>query len=145
TGLNRSTVAALVSELAELRLVEEGEPVARGGVGRPSPAVTPHPFPAAIAVNPEVDAVTGALVGLGGRVISRVRQRLDAVPDPDTAAHVVRDVARRLTASGEHDVVAMGLAIPGLVRAADGVVRWAPHLGWRDVPFADLVGPRGLG
>ncbi len=145
TGLNRSTVAALVAELAELRLVEEGEPVASGGVGRPSPAVTPHPFPAAIAINPEVDAVTGALVGLGGRVISRVRQRLDAVPDPDTAAHVVRDVARRLTDVRDRRVVAMGLAIPGLVRSSDGLVRWAPHLGWRDVPFADLVGPGALG
>lgn len=34
----------------------------------------------------------------------------------------------------------MGLAIPGLVRRADGMVRWAPHLGWRDVPFAAMVG-----
>lgn len=145
TGLNRSTVAALVAELAALRLVEEGDPVASGGVGRPSPAVTPHPHPAAIAINPEVDAVTGALVGLGGRVLARVRQRLDAVPDPDTAVRVVRDLADRLADTRAHRVVAMGLAIPGLVRAADGLVRWAPHLGWRDVPFAAMVGPRALG
>ncbi len=31
TGLNRSTVAALVAELADLRLVEEGDPIASGG------------------------------------------------------------------------------------------------------------------
>lgn len=145
TGLNRSTVAALVAELAELRLVEEGEPVASGGVGRPSPAVTPDPHPVVIAINPEVDAVTGALVGLGGRVMSRVRQRLDAVPDPETAVRVVRDVARRLADARDRRVVAMGLAIPGLVRSDDGMVRWAPHLGWRDVPFADMVGPEQLG
>jgi predicted NBD/HSP70 family sugar kinase len=64
TGLNRSTVAALVAELADAGLLREGEPVASGAVGRPS---------------------------------------------------------------------------PGLVRASDGTVRWAPHLGWREVPFARLV------
>lgn len=145
TGLNRSTVAALVAELSELRLVDEGEPVASGGVGRPSPAVRPSPHPLVVAINPEVDAVTGALVGLGGRVVSRVRHRLDGIPDPETAAGVVRDIAHRLADPRERRVVAMGLAIPGLVRAADGMVRWAPHLGWRDVPFAELVGPGHLG
>ena len=139
TGLNRSTVAALVAELGELRLVQEGEPVANGGVGRPSPTVRPHDFPVVIAINPEVDAVSGALVGLGGRVLSRVRTRLDGIPTPDEAARVVRDVARQLIDPRDERVVAMGLAIPGLVRAADGLVRWAPHLGWRDVPFAEMV------
>lgn len=139
TGLNRSTVAALVAELAELRLVEEGDPVASGGVGRPSPAVSPNPRPVVIAVNPEVDAVTGALVGLGGQVVSRVRQRLDAAPDPETAVRVISDVARSLAEVPGRSVVAVGLAIPGLVRGDDGMVRWAPHLGWRDVPIASLV------
>lgn len=145
TGLNRSTVAALVAELSELRLVDEGDPVASGGVGRPSPAVKPSAHAQVIAINPEVDAVTGALVGLGGHVVSRVRQRLDGIPDPETAARVVRDVAHRLAGPEQRRVVAMGLAIPGLVRASDGVVRWAPHLGWRDVPFAELVDPGALG
>lgn len=140
TGLNRSTIAALVAELGELRLVEEGEPVASGEVGRPSPAVRPRDDPVVIAINPEVDAVNGALVGLGGRVLTRVRTRLEGVPAPDEAVRAVRDVARRLIDPRDDRVVAMGLAIPGLVRAADGMVRWAPHLGWRDVPFAELVG-----
>jgi predicted NBD/HSP70 family sugar kinase len=140
TGLNRSTVAALVAELTDLRLVEEGDPVANGGVGRPSPAVRPHDFPVAIAINPEVDAVSGALVGLGGRVLGRVRTPLDGIPTPDEAERLVREVARQLIDPQDVRVVAMGLAIPGLVRASDGVVRWAPHLGWRDVPFADMVG-----
>lgn len=144
TGLNRSTVAALVAELTDLRLVDEGEPVASGGVGRPSPSVRPSAHPAVIAVNPEVDAVTAALVGLGGRVVSRVRHRLDAVPEPSEAIAVIRDIVADLTAASDRRIAGVGLAIPGLVRATDGVVRWAPHLGWREVPFArqleDAVG-----
>src|SRR4051812_8570450 len=39
TGLNRSTISDLVSELAEHRLVEIEPPARRVGVGRPSPVV----------------------------------------------------------------------------------------------------------
>jgi predicted NBD/HSP70 family sugar kinase len=146
TGLNRSTVAALVAELAELGLVEEGEPVAHGGVGRPSPAVRlAADGPRVLALNPEVDAVTGALVGLGGRVLGRVRVPFEGIPGTSDAVEAIRDIARRLGGPRGTGIQAMGLAIPGLVRAADGVVRWAPHLGWRDVPFTDLVDPGLLG
>src|SRR5690606_35121218 len=65
TGLNRSTIGALVAELVELGLVQEADPGATNRVGRPSRRVVPDPRPAIIAVNPEIDAVTVALVGLG--------------------------------------------------------------------------------
>ncbi|NUT58960.1 MAG: MarR family transcriptional regulator, partial [Agromyces sp.] len=68
TGLNRSTVAALAGELVELGLVEERAPDPTNRVGRPSPVIAPHPGVTAIAVNPEVDAVTIAAVGLDGRI-----------------------------------------------------------------------------
>lgn len=138
TGLNRSTVAALVAELAELGLLDEGEPVASGGVGRPSPGVRPNPSTVTIAVNPEVDAVTAAAVGLGARVDTRIRRPLDAVPDPATAVAVIAELVRELSTRGRR-VAGVGLAVPGLVRATDGTVRWAPHLGWREVPFARMV------
>ncbi len=138
TGLNRSTVAALVAELAELGLLDEGDPVASGGVGRPSPGVRANPTTVTIAVNPEVDAVTAAAIGLGARVGPRIRRPLDAVPDPATAVDVIGELVRDLTERGRR-VAGVGLAIPGLVRATDGTVRWAPHLGWREVPFARMV------
>lgn len=141
TGLNRSTVAALVAELASSGLVREGDPVPSSRVGRPSPGVTPDPRPVVIAVNPEVDAVTAAVVGLGARVERRIRRPVAAVPDPETAVRVIAQVVDELGASTPRDrrVLGVGLAIPGLVRASDGTVRWAPHLGWREVPFAGMV------
>jgi predicted NBD/HSP70 family sugar kinase len=33
----------------------------------------------------------------------------------------------------------VGVAVPGLVRSGDGLVRLAPHLGWVDEPFASLL------
>ena len=141
TGLNRSTVAALVAELGETGLLREGDPVANGAVGRPSPEVRVDVRPVVITVNPEVDAITAAVVGLGARVERRIRRPVDGVPDPQTAVEVIGSVVDELLAGSPRDrhVVAIGLAIPGLVRASDGTVRWAPHLGWREVPFARLV------
>jgi predicted NBD/HSP70 family sugar kinase len=141
TGLNRSTVAALVAELAEAGLLREGDPVASGAVGRPSPGVRADLRPIAVAVNPEVDAITAAIVGLGARVERRIRRPVEGVPDPQTTVAIIASVVDELLAASPRDrhVVAVGLAIPGLVRASDGTVRWAPHLGWREVPFAELV------
>src|SRR5690606_18755052 len=36
-------------------------------------------------------------------------------------------------------VVGVGVAVPGLVRMPDGLVRLAPHLGWVDEPVATLL------
>ena len=141
SGLNRSTIGALVSELVERGLVAEEEPNALGLVGRPSPVVRPSGRPVAFAVNPEIDAVTVAAVGLGGRVLERERVEVAQPPTPERAAQVaaeaIRRIGTRLPASAR--IVGIGAAIPGVVRAADGLVRHAPHLAWRDAPFAELL------
>ncbi|MAT19400.1 MAG: transcriptional regulator [Leifsonia sp.] len=143
-GLNRSTIGALVAELEGLGLVEEGNAPATRRVGRPSPVVRPHPRPAVVAVNPELDAVTVAIVGLGARVEHRVRREVDhPVTALETAEIVAEAVDAHLAeAAVEPRLLGVGLAVPGLVRASDGVVRWAPHLGWQDEPIAELVGAR---
>src|ERR1700761_5894372 len=138
TGLNRSTIAALVGELAHLRLVLEGEPDATNQVGRPSPIVLPGPRAVAIAVNPEIDAITVGVVGLGGSVLRRVRHPLDAIPSATDAVRITAGLVATLRKEFEtaHQIVGVGAAIPGLVRARDGDVRLAPHLGWSHAPFA---------
>ncbi len=141
TGLNRSTIGALVAELASLGLVVETEPTTNNRVGRPSPRVEPAPDVAVIAINPEVDAITAAVVGLGARVEHRVRRDVAAAPSPEQAVETIAELVSELRARDDSSrrIHAVGLAIPGLVRAADGEVRWAPHLGWREVPFTRLV------
>jgi predicted NBD/HSP70 family sugar kinase len=138
TGLNRSTIAALVGELVERELVVEAEPDANNQVGRPSPLVLPGPRALAIAVNPEIDAITVAVVGLGATVLRRIRHPMDASPSVADAVRISADIIRELRAQFDagHTIVGVGVAIPGLVRARDGMVRLAPHLRWVDEPFA---------
>lgn len=142
TGLNRSTIADLVAELVRRGLVDERVPDVPGRVGRPSPVVTASSRVVAIAVNPEVDAIEIAAIGLDRSIILRERLPNETVPTPDAVAATI---AERIWAWREDALVTariagIGVAVPGLVRTSDGVVRNAPHLGWTDVPLADLVG-----
>ncbi|MET4640200.1 ROK family transcriptional regulator [Mycetocola sp. 2940] len=141
TGLNRSTVAALVSELAALRLVVEAEPDGARSVGRPSPVVRPHPDCVAFAVNPEQDAITVGVVRMHGQVVSQVRHELDeplgVVETVRVTAGLIADLQAGLPASVV--VAGIGVAVPGLVRVPDGLVRLAPHLGWVDAPVAAML------
>jgi predicted NBD/HSP70 family sugar kinase len=141
SGLNRSTIGALVGELVERDLVVEDEAAGAGQVGRPSPVVRPSDGPLAIAVNPEIDAVTVATVRLGGRVLAKERLPFTEPPTPEQAVAAVALATERLvTEAGEgHAIVGVGAAVPGMVRRDDGVVRLAPHLGWNEVPFAALL------
>jgi predicted NBD/HSP70 family sugar kinase len=141
TGLNRSTVAALVAELAELDLVHESDPDPTNQVGRPSPTVNADERTVAISINPEVDAVTAGVVALGGRVLSTVRHETDHAPTAAEAVEISAELVRALTAGFAADVrvIGVGVAVPGLVRAEDGLVRLAPHLEWIDEPVAAML------
>lgn len=141
SGLNRSTISALVGELTERRLVVEREPPASNRVGRPSPVVTADPRIVAFAVNPEIDAVTIGLVGLDGTVHRRIRHETDRIPTAHESAAIAADAISGLRDGLPEGFVTtgIGVAMPGLVRRGDGLVRLAPHLGWVDEPFTDLL------
>jgi predicted NBD/HSP70 family sugar kinase len=141
TGLNRSTVAALVAELVEYNLVFESDPDPTNQVGRPSPTVNPDPRNVAIAINPEVDAVTVGVVALGGHVTDRIRHEIATVPTAREAVEVSSSIIASLRPALERQgrIVGVGMAVPGLVRAADGLVRLAPHLDWVDEPIAAML------
>lgn len=141
TGLNRSTIGALVGELEVLGLVSEGGADAAGLVGRPSPIVSVSERVVALAVNPEIDAVTIAIVGLGGRVQRRIRYATERSPSVAEAVNIAAAVidGMRGELESNHRVAGVGIAVPGQVRSIDGVVRFAPHLGWVDEPVAMML------
>lgn len=141
TGLNRSTIADLVAELVREGLVVERAPDPSRRVGRPSPMVGAEARVVAIAVNPEVDALTLAAVALDRGIPVRERIELDHLLTPDETARLIAERIEAWKAAELADarIVAVGLAVPGLVRAVDGLVRNAPHLRWTDAPLRDLV------
>jgi predicted NBD/HSP70 family sugar kinase len=84
------------------------------------------------------------MVGLGGEVMDR-RTRGHQRGEHDVA-HVVESVAQMIEetlASSQHNrCLGVGVAVPGAVRADDGLVRFAPNLGWVEEPFTELLSAR---
>lgn len=143
-GLNRSTIGALTGELQSLALVSEETAAVGGRSGRPSHLVVPREDNVVVAVDVGVDRIAVALVGLGGEVLDR-RHRTHHRGEHDVD-HVVDAVALMIDevlgdASGRR-CLGIGVAVPGAVRASDGLVRFAPNLGWVEAPFTDLLAKR---
>lgn len=147
TGLNRSTITGLVMELVEYGLVREATGGDRTGrVGRPTLDIEPDPRVAALSVRAEPDAVTVALVGLGGTVHARLRHDTITPPSPRRFVEIVRSMVEAMRADIDRHfrVVGAGLAVPGLVNA-NGSVLVAPTLGWsRDPVSARLADELGI-
>lgn len=141
TALNRSTIGDLVGELSRRGLVVERAPDPSRRAGRPSPVVTVDPGVVAIAVNPEVDAVTIAAIGLDQRRHALRRVETDEIVTAEQTVQLAQatidDWSRNELAGAR--ILALGVAVPGLVRSADGVVRSAPHLGWHEIPLRDIL------
>jgi predicted NBD/HSP70 family sugar kinase len=143
TGLNRSTVGDLVSTLAALGLVRERAGDVRG-VGRPSLVVEPVSTSVAVlALDLRVERTVAALVGLGGEVFAREERRHrggDREALLDEVVGVSREVMEALPPGAS--LVGVCAGVPGVVRATDGLVRFAPNLGWTDVPLGEFLGDR---
>ncbi len=143
TGLTRSAVGALVTELVRLDLVVEEGSAFGAGRGRPSALAAPAAHRnVVIAVQINVDSIVAAAVGLGGTIhhvarVNRTRRRVGVDPtivDVTALCHeVIADLASTSTVHG------VGVGIVGLVRRADNVVIAAPNLGWHDVPLGDRL------
>ena len=147
TGLNRSTVGALVGELASVSLVSESAPEPQGAAGRPSLLVSLSAQRVwALAVEIRPDALAVARVGLGGQVHETLSQRRDwkAGLTPVAAVGTIGRLARELMsrAPAGSQLVGAAVAVPGIVRRSDGFVHLAPNLLWHDVPLGHLVSKR---
>ncbi|SDX91833.1 Sugar kinase of the NBD/HSP70 family, may contain an N-terminal HTH domain [Micromonospora pattaloongensis] len=143
TGLTRATVSALVDDLIGGRLLTEVDPAPRSGAGRPAVGlVLGANGPAGLGLEINVDYLAACVVDLAGTVRHRVAHRADQ--RPHSAAEVLTrlaDLAGAARAAADADgliLAGAALAVPGLV-TADGLVRLAPNLGWRDVDAPGLL------
>jgi predicted NBD/HSP70 family sugar kinase len=136
-GLNRSTIAALVTELTGLGAVGEERPGGmQTGAGRPSLVVrTRRDRLYVLAAEVAVEHVSIALIGLDGAVRGRRVAITPAEPTLERVVAVLSELAAELAPAPSPRVVGLGVAVPGAVRRTDGCVRFAPNLAWVDVPF----------
>lgn len=146
TGLNRSSVAAIVHELITAGLVEEGAG-ASSGVGRPSLMVRAVPDSVAvIGWDLRADSSSAVVEGLGGTILHRWSKahRRGSTDPYEVAARVVSGSSEIAEELPDHVVwVGIGCAIPGVIDPGGdpprSTVHRAPSLGWVDIPFGLIL------
>jgi predicted NBD/HSP70 family sugar kinase len=137
-GLTRSTVSSLVDELIAANLVHEtGTGPSHGG--RPGTLLELNPAGGcALGVEITGDSI---LVLLTDFVAQPRWQREMTLSDHDPdvtikkAERLIHEALEYNTGIDCTKPLGIGLGIAGLVNAADGVLRSASNLGWRDIPF----------
>lgn len=143
SGLTKSTVSALVRELLDEHwLSEAAEPVASQGLGRPStPLNIDNHKRVLIGIEIAVDVLRLVCVSLSGVILTQTEEPLQQ-RDPAQACKQVGRLVQALCRQLDEKQLLLsgvGVCLPGAVDESLGLVRLAPNLGWRDVPFRALV------
>jgi predicted NBD/HSP70 family sugar kinase len=143
SGLTKSTVSALVRELLDEHwLTEAAAPVATQGLGRPStPLNIDGQRRVLIGIEIAVDCLRLVCVSLCGVILTHTELALqDRRPEQACAqlGQLVQTLCRQLD-ERQLLLTGVGVCLPGAVDEALGLVRLAPNLGWRDVPFRAMV------
>ncbi|MDQ2674838.1 MAG: ROK family protein, partial [Chloroflexota bacterium] len=144
TGLTRSAIRGLIGELVAGGLVREERSEPAGTPGRPSPLVCPDgDGTVVLAVEVNVDSLAAAVVGFGGTVhaltrVDRPRAHLSLEQIVSDIVDLVGPMRDLLVRDGS--LIGIGVAVAGIVRRTDGLVRLAPNLGWRDEPLGARLG-----
>ena len=143
TGLTRSAIRGLIGELVAGGLVREERSAPAGTPGRPSPLVRPDADGTLVlAIEVNVDSLAAAAVGFGGTVhdivrVDRPRAHLSLEEIVADIVDLVAPMRSRLPL--DEALVGVGVAVAGIVRRTDGLVRLAPNLGWQNAPLGSRL------
>ncbi len=144
-GLNRSTISSLVSELIDLGLIRELGLQEVNSRGRPGILLELNPAGGCIVgaeITPE--HVTVILTDFTAHTLWRRQVDVNGVSQPDILAQAedLIDAARRAGTANNLPLLGIGLGITGLVDTTNGILKFSPPLGWRNVNFREMWGQK---
>ncbi|MBN9346821.1 MAG: ROK family transcriptional regulator [Devosia sp.] len=138
TGLSGAAVTFITSELIEEGLLRE-DPESAGQRRRPLSLNYSNHF--AIGIKLTETELQGVLTDLSTTVIAGQRRAVDA-HQPEQVATACAELALELIAQSGTPVSrvsGIGLALPGIVDARQGIVTESSRIGWHYVPVARLI------
>ncbi|MBN1640024.1 MAG: ROK family transcriptional regulator [Anaerolineae bacterium] len=141
TGLARTTVSDAVAGWIEDGLIAEVGTGPSAGGKPPIMLSVVDASRSLIGVDLSGSTLCGAVVDLRGRVRQRCSRPI-AGRLGDAALGLVYDLLDQLVALGGASTLGIGIGVPGLMDARQGVVHSAVNLDWRDLPLGDLVEER---
>lgn len=144
--LNPSTVTRIVDGLIREGLVIEGEAEessARGG-RRAVPLEFNHKASLIIGVDLRGTAMVGALADLEGNILRRSTTPSKPGDSEDNLERLTALIGDLIETprSREQKIRGIGIGAPAITLSQEGIVTWAPALGWRNLPLKKLVEER---
>jgi predicted NBD/HSP70 family sugar kinase len=136
SGLTRSTVSLLTQDLIDSGWVAEDAAEATGALGRrPTPLRLDGRRFALVGIELAPHVLRGAVVSVQGELQHAEEHPLQG-READTVlaqlAALAVALVHRARQGGRRQVLGVGVGLPGAVAAAEGLLRVAPHFGWRD-------------
>lgn len=146
-GLTKSTVSLLVRELLEEGWLVEREIVATGDLGRrPTPLFIDPARLLLLGAEVGVDSIRVVATSLTGEVLARAVASHGATAKACIVAlaNALLKVRKQLDGH-RHQIIGMGIGLPGGVDESRGFLHFAPNLHWRDVPFGTQLAEKLAG
>ncbi len=148
-GLTKSTVSLLVRELIEEGWLVEREIVATGELGRrPTPLFIDDSRLLLLGAEVGIESARVVASSLTGEVLATVVANYGAGRSAKGCIGVLATALLKLRSQlgqDKHQIIGIGVGLPGGVDEANAVLRFAPNLGWRDVPVGALLSEKLAG
>jgi glucokinase-like ROK family protein len=143
TGLNKTTVSSLVSELIEHQFVRE-RGLTLAGSGRPATLLELNPTAGYIAsAEIGVDFISAICTNFAVEVIWRHKENTRRVMGQaamiDRTLTLLRHAVEAGRAARCNTLLGLAVGVPGLVDQASGNLLFAPNMGWKDIPLKTIL------
>lgn len=143
-GVSPSTIGRSVDYLLEQHILEEVGTSATTRAGRPSILLCFKPDTGSvITVDLRLTEGHAALTNFAGDILSRAVRDIAVEGVPESIAELAGLIQELVDAADPaRPLRAIVVGAPSLVDARDGVIEWAPSLGWKDVPLQQILEER---
>ncbi|MBT0569484.1 ROK family protein [Curvibacter sp. CHRR-16] len=152
SGLTKSTVSLLIRELmddgwvTETQSHSDSDAASPPVMGRPStPLQVDGTRRALLGVDIGVDTLRAVAVNLRGEVLASAEEALTSTQPAAAclqAAQLVRQLIDKLPHQAEqhrYTLCGIGCGVPGAIDERQGLLRFAPNLGWRNLNLLQLL------
>ncbi|MEH7385653.1 ROK family transcriptional regulator [Bacillus sp. JJ1521] len=138
SGLNKTTVSTLVTELIEMDLILESGPGVSSGGRRPVILHFNKDAGYAIGIDIGVNYVLSVLTDLKGNILIKKNQTVIRTTYASIMS-IVQDMIQSLMdekPKSRYGIVGIGVGVPGIVNN-EGAILLAPNLGWSNIKLKE--------
>ncbi|MGG1685444.1 ROK family protein [Pseudalkalibacillus sp. NRS-1564] len=140
TGLNKSTVSSLVSELLLEDLIYESGPGKSSGGRRPVMLLFNELAGFSIGIDLGVNYMLGILTDLNGNIVKEEKLNFYDLTYKKIESQLIAMIKSLSmnTPSCKYGVIGIGIGVPGIVNK-DGEILLAPNLGWKNIRLKTII------